>query len=89
MNGPPQRLDIGSNVGLPWGIRGFTSIIGVVLVSIIRIGLAETKKFAEGYSAIFGKKKKKDEADKPAEQDAQAKDESKKAAKPAKKKDKE
>jgi hypothetical protein len=25
-------------------------------VSIIRIGLAETKKFAEGYDAIFGKK---------------------------------
>jgi hypothetical protein len=26
-------------------------------VSIIRIGLAETKNFAEGYDAIFGKKK--------------------------------
>jgi hypothetical protein len=26
-------------------------------VSIVRIGLAETKKFAEGYEAIFGKKK--------------------------------
>jgi hypothetical protein len=26
-------------------------------VSIIRIGLAETKHFAEGYEAIFGKKK--------------------------------
>ena len=26
-------------------------------VSIVRIGLAETKKFAEGYDAIFGKKK--------------------------------
>jgi hypothetical protein len=25
-------------------------------VSIIRVGLAETKKFAEGYDAIFGKK---------------------------------
>ena len=59
-------------------------IIGVLLVSIIRIGLAETKKFAEGYSAIFGNKKKKDEAEKPADQDAKAK----KTAKPAKKKDK-
>jgi hypothetical protein len=26
-------------------------------VSIVRVGLAETKKFAEGYDAIFGKKK--------------------------------
>jgi hypothetical protein len=25
-------------------------------VSIVRIGLGETKKFAEGYEAIFGKK---------------------------------
>ncbi len=50
-------------------------------MSIIRIGLAETKKFSEGYSAIFGAKKKKDEP--------QAKQEGeKKPAKPAKKKDK-
>ena len=26
-------------------------------MSIVRVGLAETKKFAEGYDAIFGKKK--------------------------------
>jgi hypothetical protein len=26
-------------------------------VSIIRVGLGETKNFAEGYEAIFGKKK--------------------------------
>jgi hypothetical protein len=26
-------------------------------VSIVRVGLAETKKFAEGYDAIFAKKK--------------------------------
>jgi ribosomal protein L9 len=26
-------------------------------VSIVRVGLAETKKFAEGYEAIFGNKK--------------------------------
>jgi hypothetical protein len=26
-------------------------------VSIVRVGLAETKNFADGYDAIFGKKK--------------------------------
>ena len=36
-------------------------------VSIVRIGLAETKKFAEGYDAIFGKKQaRKEPAAKPA-----------------------
>src|SRR5437762_453338 len=30
---------------------------GGLLVSIVRVGLAETKHFAEGYDAIFGKKK--------------------------------
>lgn len=30
---------------------------GGKLVSIVRIGLAESKNFAEGYDAIFGKKK--------------------------------
>lgn len=29
-------------------------------VSIVRVGLAETKHFSEGYDAIFGKKKKKE-----------------------------
>lgn len=42
-------------------------------MSIVRVGLAETKKFAEGYEAIFGKKKAAEEESKP-------------AAKPAKKK---
>jgi hypothetical protein len=28
-------------------------------VSIVRVGLAETKNFAEGYEAIFGKKEEK------------------------------
>ena len=45
-------------------------------MSIVRIGLAETKKFAEGYDAIFGKRKK-DEA---------AADQPKAAKKPAAKK---
>jgi hypothetical protein len=30
---------------------------GELAVSIVRVGLAETKKFAQGYDAIFGKKK--------------------------------
>jgi hypothetical protein len=33
----------------------------VLNVSIVRIGLAETKKFAQGYEAIFGSKKKKND----------------------------
>jgi hypothetical protein len=33
-------------------------------MSIVRVGLAETKNFAEGYDAIFGKKKEKEEAKK-------------------------
>ncbi len=51
-------------------------------MSIVRIGLAETKKFAEGYESIFGSKKKKEE--KP----AQAKDDAGKKAKAGKKKSK-
>ncbi len=34
-------------------------------MSIIRVGLAETKNFAEGYEAIFGANKKKPSASKP------------------------
>jgi len=38
-------------------------------VSIVRIGLGETKNFAEGYEAIFGKKDDKKKAESaPAEQ---------------------
>lgn len=39
-------------------------------MSIVRVGLAETKNFSEGYEAIFGKKddKKTTEAAKEAEQ---------------------
>jgi len=33
-------------------------MVEVSAVSIIRVGLAETKKFAEGYDAIFGGRKK-------------------------------
>jgi len=36
-------------------------------VSIVRIGLAETKKFSEGYEAIFGKKKKDEKEETKAE----------------------
>jgi hypothetical protein len=34
-------------------------------MSIVRVGLAETKKFAEGYDAIFSKKKSKSDTKKP------------------------
>jgi hypothetical protein len=55
---------------------------GGTFVSIIRVGLAETKHFAEGYEAIFGKKKdKKEEKDK-----AGAKDEAEKKKDAGKKK---
>jgi hypothetical protein len=42
-------------------------------MSIVRIGLGETKNFAEGYDAIFGKKDKKDDKkdEKPASEQAQ------------------
>jgi hypothetical protein len=33
----------------------------VPAMSIVRVGLAETKKFAEGYDLIFGKKDDKDQ----------------------------
>ena len=49
-------------------------------MSIIRIGLAETKHFSEGYEAIFGGKKKKDDSP------AKAKKDGKKPAKSVKKK---
>jgi hypothetical protein len=49
-------------------------------VSIIRVGLAETKKFAAGYEAIFGKVKK----DEPGATEPKAA--KKRAAKSAKKK---
>jgi hypothetical protein len=44
-------------------------------VSIVRIGLAETKKFAEGYDAIFGKRQSASAAKpkKPAKKPARAK----------------
>ncbi|MBI3411822.1 MAG: hypothetical protein HY040_26115 [Planctomycetes bacterium] len=41
-------------------------------MSIVRIGLAETKKFAEGYEAIFGKKKQNQEQLAPKAQKAKA-----------------
>lgn len=47
-------------------------------MSIVRVGLAETKKFSEGYEAIFGKKK--------AAESKKAKPVAQKKKKPAKKK---
>lgn len=51
-------------------------------MSIVRIGLAETKRFAEGYAAIFTGSKKKADEKKP------AKAKTKKVAKASKKKGK-
>jgi hypothetical protein len=45
-------------------------------MSIVRVGLAETKKFAEGYEAIFGKKK--EEESKPEENQPQKSEEEQK-----------
>ena len=45
---------------------------GGTFVSIVRVGLSETKKFAEGYDAIFGKKKKGGQAKKAAPAKASA-----------------
>jgi hypothetical protein len=51
-------------------------------MSIIRIGLAETKNFSDGYDLIFGKK----DAEKPeAKKDEEKKDEPKKEGKKKKK----
>ena len=47
-------------------------------MSIVRVGLAETKHFAEGYDAIFGKKKDEntdDKADSTEKQEQAKKDE--------------
>jgi hypothetical protein len=52
--------------------------VEVLIVSIVRIGLAETQHFSEGYEAIFGAKKKTAPRAKPKP----------KKAKPAKKKGK-
>jgi hypothetical protein len=39
------------------GTRLIDFLEGGRFVSIVRVGLAETKNFSEGYDAIFGKKK--------------------------------
>jgi hypothetical protein len=39
-------------------------------VSIVRVGLGETKNFAEGYEAIFGKKEDKKKAESAAAEQA-------------------
>ncbi len=66
-----------------WGASN--NLQEVITVSIIRIGLAETKKFAEGYEAIFGPKKKKDDV---GSESKGKKQDDKKAAKVGKKKSK-
>ena len=46
-------------------------------MSIVRIGLGETKNFAEGYEAIFGKKDDKKKTEPAAAAEQQKKDENK------------
>jgi hypothetical protein len=50
-------LDEPTEIGSRHRALVFLSCDGGIFVSIVRIGLSETKKFAEGYDAIFGKKK--------------------------------
>ncbi len=50
-------------------------------MSIIRVGLAETKNFAEGYEAIFGKKSAKEKAEKKEGENAKDEESKKKTAK--------
>jgi hypothetical protein len=50
-------------------------------MSIVRIGLAETKKFAEGYEAIFGKKTVEETKEPEAKQKSSAKKKNKKTKK--------
>jgi hypothetical protein len=54
-------------------------------MSIVRIGLGETKNFAEGYEAIFGKKDKKEEP-KPDEKATETAPDETKKSEPKKKK---
>lgn len=46
----------------PGFLKYYSKLDGGTFVSIIRVGLAETKNFADGYEAIFGNKKKGDQA---------------------------
>jgi len=55
----------------------YSNYTGGVPVSIVRIGLGETKNFAEGYEAIFGKKDEKKKADSAAAAEQAKKEESK------------
>ena len=50
-------------------------------MSIIRIGLAETKNFSEGYDLIFGKKEEKVEAKQEEEKKVEPKETKKKKKK--------
>jgi hypothetical protein len=85
---PLRRLGMGPNVVVVAGDQKSYYLWEVLLVSIVRIGLAETKHFSEGYAAIFGGKKKKDNQEKPAKQEAKAKKAGKKTGKAGKKKGK-
>jgi hypothetical protein len=51
-------------------------------MSIVRVGLGETKNFADGYEAIFGKKDEKKKAEAAAASESAKKDEKKDEKKP-------
>ncbi len=55
--------------------------MGRIAVSIVRVGLAETKNFSEGYEAIFGKKDDKKKTEESKESEEAKKDEPKKESK--------
>lgn len=57
-------------------------------MSIVRIGLAETKNFSEGWDAIFGGKKKEEKVEKEEPKKEAKAPEAKTTAKPAKAKKK-
>jgi hypothetical protein len=78
---PPRVSALGRALLFCRGIVRQPYFYEVLVVSIIRIGLAETKHFSEGYEAIFGGKKKKDDQEKPVKGEADAKKEAKKAVK--------
>ena len=69
--GPPVGK-LSGRIAPPYSLTN----IGGLPVSIVRVGLGETKDFAEGYEAIFGKKDEKKKAQ-PAPAEQAKKDEKK------------
>jgi hypothetical protein len=79
---PHPRLPALTDLHYLDNIETLLAAEGGAFVSIVRVGLAETRHFAEGYEAIFGKTKPK----KPAKRGSGPKTAPAKKKKPAKKK---